>query len=283
MNIGVVGLGLIGASLAWELTRQGHNVYGVSRQASTCDTAIAMGLVKSADIELSLLADCELIFLATPIAAILPTLENLLPYLAPDCLVTDVASVKTVIVQSATKLWRNFIGGHPMAGGTEQGIQAAQLNLFQGATYVLTPTEQTNPAQLAGLTNIISTLGCDIYCCSPEAHDQAVAWISHLPVMISAVLIHSCCESSPPQELRLAQKLASSGFRDTSRVGGGNPELGRMMAEYNQVALLQSLHHYRDHLEQLIELITAQKWQALYDRLHQTQQERSPFVETPSS
>ncbi|MHC5829501.1 MAG: prephenate dehydrogenase/arogenate dehydrogenase family protein, partial [Nostoc sp.] len=124
----------------------------------------------------------------------------------------------------------NFIGGHPMAGRTDSGIEAAQRHLFVNKPYVLTPITTTPTSAITIVEEIVRSLGANIYHCQPEQHDRAVSWISHLPVMVSSSLIAACLSETETDVLELAQKLASSGFRDTSRVGGGNPELGVMMA-----------------------------------------------------
>ncbi|MEB3189977.1 MAG: prephenate/arogenate dehydrogenase [Snowella sp.] len=278
MKIGIVGLGLIGGSLACDLRTQGHYLLGVSRQIQTCQTAIQRGIVDEAGQNLERLAETEIIFLCTPIAAIVPTLHKLSPILSPPTLVTDVGSVKGFIVEACTALWPNFIGGHPMAGTAEQGIEAAQSGLFMNAPYVLTPTTQTTDQALSLLIDLINNLGAKLYQCSPEEHDQAVAWISHLPVMVSASLIAACGGEKNAHILQLAQQLASSGFRDTSRVGGGNPELGVMMAQFNQASLLRSLSGYRQQLDQVIDLIQQEQWSELSQFLTQTQGDRPSYV-----
>ncbi|MFM1842806.1 MAG: prephenate dehydrogenase, partial [Cyanobacteriota bacterium] len=208
MKIGIVGLGLIGASLAGDFRRRGHTVYGVSRQPLTCEKALQRGLVDVASQDLPQLAATEVVFFCTPIHLIIPTLAKLVPFLTPSTIVTDVASVKTAIAAPAMQLWPGFIGGHPMAGTAEQGIDAAQENLFAGSPYVLTPTETTDPAQLAQLQTLVDSLGATCYLCSPEDHDQAVAWISHLPVMVSAALIQACDQETQGTIFYLAQQLA---------------------------------------------------------------------------
>lgn len=278
MKIGIVGLGLIGGSLGLDFRAQGFSVVGISRQPATCIRATERGAVGQASVDFSLLSEAEIIFLCTPIAAIIPTLKSCIPYLKPDTLVTDVGSVKASIVEECSQLWPNFLGGHPMAGTADQGIEAAQLGLFQNAPYVLTPTKQTKPQDLAQLAELVNALGATLYQCDPQSHDQAVAWISHLPVMISASLISVCQGESDPAILHLAQSLASSGFRDTSRVGGGNPELGVMMAQYNQPALLRSLMAYRQQLDQMIDLIDQEKWPALNEQLQATKRNRELFL-----
>ena len=113
---------------------------------------------------------------------------------------------------------------------------------------------------------------------SAEAHDRAVAWISHLPVITSASLIAACLSEADPDVLKLAQDLASSGFRDTSRVGGGNPELGLMMAQHNRAEVLRSLVAYREQLDRMIHEISHENWVDFEETLRQTQAARPKFV-----
>lgn len=277
MNIGIVGLGLIGGSLGLDLRARGHNVLGVSRQERTCQIAIERGAVDDASMLLSILTDADIVFICTPIFAIAPTVKQLIPIVSPDTIITDVGSVKRAVVEAVTPLWQNFVGGHPMAGKEYNGIEWAESGLFAGNPYVLTPIDTTPPWAVEQLEEIVRSLTSNVYLCHPEDHDRAVAWISHLPVIVSAGLIDACMSETDPVVLKLAQDLASSGFRDTSRVGGGNPELGVMMARYNRDFLRKSLLSYRQSIDQLIELVEQEDWQGLEKRLQQTQDTRSQF------
>ncbi len=276
MEIGIVGLGLIGGSLAIDLRQQGHRLLGVSRRTETCQRAIEQGFVDQASSDLALVAAAEVIFLCTPLGALEATVTELLPLLSPAAILTDVGSVKAAVVELIAPQWPNFVGGHPMAGKAESGLEAAEAGLFQQRAYVITPVESTAAPAVATVAALAQSLGSELHYCDPQVHDQAVAWISHLPVMVSASLIAACAEAEPTV-LELAQKLASSGFRDTSRVGGGNPELGVMMARYNQAALLQALQSYRQQFDQLIDLIEQNDWSGLEQALIQTQQDRTQF------
>jgi arogenate dehydrogenase (NADP+) len=191
---------------------------------------------------------------------------------------TDVGSVKQPVVEAIATRWPNFIGGHPMAGKAESGLEVAEAGLFANRPYVLTPIDSTPIAATKMVAEIAQAIGSQVYQCQPADHDRAVAWISHLPVMVSASLINACIDKADPNVAELAEKLASSGFRDTSRVGGGNPELGLMMAQYNQTALLASLQHYRQQLDQMIQIIQVQGWSALEQQLKQAQQRRPRFL-----
>ena len=278
MKIGIIGLGLIGGSLAIDLRQLGHTILGVSRKPITAEQAIARGIVDQAGTDLKLMATAEVVFLCTPLGAIRSTVEQLIPHLSPQTVLTDVGSVKASVVEAIAPRWQNFVGGHPMAGTAESGLDAALSGLFTDKAYVLTPIDSTPPDAVEIVAELVRSLHCQLYQCNPADHDRAVAWISHLPVMVSSSLIAACLQESDPTVLDLAEKFASSGFRDTSRVGGGNPELGLMMAKYNQQALLRSLYGYRQQLDQVIQQIEQGNWSALEERLVQTQQARSRFV-----
>ncbi len=281
MNIGIVGLGLIGGSLGLDLRSQGYRVLGVSRQVATCEQAIARGIVDAASTDGQLLETANLVFLCTPLGVMETTVKAIIPHLSPETTLTDVGSVKAWVVNTLAPLWPNFVGGHPMAGTADSGVAAAQRGLFQDAPYVLTPTATTPKSALEQVEKVVQSLHVRIYHCSPEEHDLAVAWISHLPVMISASLIAACVQEANLEVQLLAKALASSGFRDTSRVGGGNPELGLMMAQYNQKSLLRSLDTYRQQLDHLIEAIAQSDWATLQALLEQTRQTRSAFTTNP--
>lgn len=278
MNIGIVGLGLIGGSLGLDLRTLGYRVFGVSRREQTCQKAIALGAVDEASLELSLLSITDLIFICTPISSIIPTLEQLIPFISYSAILTDVGSVKTPIVEGVSQIWPNFVGGHPMAGKAESGIEVAQLGLFKDRPYVLTPTENTPLESVEKVETIARLLQSQVYFCDPHEHDRAVAWISHLPVMASASLISACMSETNPTVVKLAQELASSGFRDTSRVGGGNPELGRMMAQYNSLEVLRSLYSFREEIDGLIQDIEQEDWQIIEEKLRSTEQSRRLFL-----
>ena len=276
MNIGIVGLGLIGGSLGLDLRAQGHRVLGVTQRESTCERAIARKVVDEASVDFALLATAEVVFICTPLAAIVKSVKQLIPHLSSTTVLTDVGSVKVPVIEAIAPLWSNFVGGHPMAGTADSGIEAAMVDLFALKPYVLTPVATTPPAAVKTVEEIARSLRACVYHCRPDEHDRAVSWISHLPVMVSAGLI-AACMSDDADVLALAQQLASSGFRDTSRVGGGNPELGVMMARHNREELLRSLHQYRHNIDVLIELIEQEDWTTLEQQLKSTQLARTQF------
>ncbi|NJR71470.1 MAG: prephenate/arogenate dehydrogenase [Synechococcales cyanobacterium CRU_2_2] len=277
-TLGIIGLGLIGGSLGLDLRRQGYRVLGVSRRDRTCELATTQGAVDQASTDFALMAEADWVVLCTPLDVLVPTVEALRPHLRSGTVLTDVGSVKQPIVEAIAPLWPNFVGGHPMAGTTDQGIEAAQFGLFVDRPYVLTPTPQTPAGAIAAVEALATALGARLYRCSPEEHDRSVAWISHLPVMVSTSLIQACRLEPSERVCALAQQLASSGFRDTSRVGGGNSELGLLMARYNREALLQSLRAYRQSLDGVMAAVEGEDWPQLQQILEQSHGDRPRFV-----
>jgi len=277
-TIGIIGLGLIGGSLGLDLYQKGHHILGISRAPQSCRRALERKACHQASSNMELVRDADLIFLCTPIGSIISTLEAILPYVSASTILTDVASVKGAIVEKCSMLCSNFIGGHPMAGNAHTGIEAAQHNLFRNAPYVLTPIETTPVESLETMQDIIAELGSITYISDPYEHDRSVSWISHLPVMVSAALLESVNSKAEPKILELAKNLASSGFRDTTRIGGGNPQLGLMMAQYNQEAILDSLINYQQVLQEITDDIRKQDWSSLETILQRAHAKRPDFL-----
>ena len=278
MNIGIVGLGLIGGCLGLDFKASGHRVYGVARRAETARQAIALNMVDEADTALSLLTPCDVVFVCTPIATIVPMVRQLAQVLAAGTPVTDVGSVKAAIVAEASAHWPAFVGGHPMSGKSMAGLAAAEPRIFQDRAYVITPVAGTDAKAVELVESLAIQLGAVLYHCTPEEHDRAVAWISHLPVMVSASLIQAALHEPDRDVLELSQNLASSGFRDTSRVGGGNAELGLMMAQYNQAEVLRALKRYQTEIALTISQVENSDWAAIAQKLETTGIGRSQFV-----
>ncbi len=278
MDIAIVGLGLIGGCLGLDFRALGHRVHGIARRAETCTEAISRQVVDTASTEIESLQTCDVVIICTPIATIVPMVKTLAGMLKPGTVITDVGSVKSAITEEATQHWPYFVGGHPMSGKSEAGLSAAEPGIFQQRPYVITPLSITKPDAAKIVEQLAAQLNARLYHCTPEDHDRAVAWISHLPVMVSSGLIYAAMQEPDVEVLELAQELASSGFRDTSRVGGGNSELGLMMAQYNRDEMLRSLKKYRAVIDQSITQLEDKDWNAIAHQLKMTKEGRSHFV-----
>jgi len=282
VNVGILGLGLIGGSLGYDLRDRGHRVFGVSRRPETCDAAVELGAVDCASPDLCSLAAAEVIFICTPLDAIAATVEALALQIPPETVLTDVGSVKAPIVKAVAPLWSNFVGGHPLAGTEASGIAAAQRHLFAGRPYVLSPGLDTPAHAIAAVEQLATAIGADVCRCAPDIHDRAVAAISHALPLVSAASILACLDVPDPEVAQVARQLASSGFRDTSRVGGGNPELGASMARHNREATLAALERYRQALARLEGYVRDRDWEALESTLERTRAERPQFLRAPT-
>lgn len=273
--IGVVGLGLIGGSLGLDLRQRGHRVVGVAHRQSTVERALQRGLVDEASSDLSCLNGCGLVLLALPLNQLVEPTAALLQALPPEALVLDTGSVKQPVLAAWQPQLPRFVGCHPMAGTAEAGVEAGVAGLFQGRPWVITPSGQESPADLEMARALGRDLGSTVLECDPADHDRAVAFISHMPVLVSAALLQSAAAAEPQG---LLQALASSGFADTTRIGGGNPELGSLMARCNREAVQQALAAYSKALNHLAEQVEAEDWRGLQQALATAQAARPTFL-----
>ncbi len=280
--VGIVGLGLIGGSLGLDLQRCGLEVRGLVHRQATAERALARGLAQRVSIDPRLLADCGLVVLALPLDRLLDPDPELVAALPAQAVVTDVGSVKRPVLQRWQALHPRFVPSHPMAGTAQAGVEAGVEDLFRGRPWVVTPTAATDPGALRGVEALAKAVGAHWLCCDAAEHDQAVALISHLPVLVSAALIANADRQAAADPLgtlpALVRQLASSGFADTSRLGGGNPELGTLMARCNQVALRQALAGYRRCLDAMETQLEQGDWSGLQALLATTRELRPQFL-----
>ncbi len=280
--VGIVGLGLIGGSIGLDLRAQGIRVQGLVHRSATAERAMERGLVSAVSTDPSCLACCDLVILALPIPALLQPSSELLEALPAGAVVTDVGSVKQPVLEAWNSRHPRFVASHPMAGTAEAGVEAGQRDLFQGRPWIATPDAKTDPAALAVVEALAGRLGSRWITAAADQHDQAVAMISHMPVLVSAALLRAAGDERDPEIRSLAKALASSGFADTSRVGGGNPDLGVAMASRNREAVLKALAAYRWSLEQLEDAVIKSNWDQLHKELTRTQALRPGFLDAPA-
>ena len=277
-TVGVVGLGLIGGSLGLDLQALGCRVRGIAHRQCTADRALERGLVQEVSTDPQALAGSELVILALPLNRLLDPDAALISALPREAVVTDVGSVKGAVLATWRSLHPRFVASHPMAGTAEAGVEAGLRDLFRGRPWVVTPEAATDPQALAMVESLATAVGSHCLVTEADRHDQAVALISHVPVLVSAALLQAVGSERDPAVLALARQLASSGFADTTRVGGGNPQLGTAMAASNTAAVLRGLAAYRWSLEQLEETILEGNWDQLESVLRQTQSQRPDFL-----
>ncbi|HEU5383110.1 MAG TPA: prephenate dehydrogenase [Ktedonobacteraceae bacterium] len=278
-RVAIVGLGLIGGSmgLALRQARAAQQVVGYDLGRGVSEQARRIGAI---DQTYNALTDAvrgaELIILATPVGTMRTLLQDLATMASPGSVITDVASTKSQVISWAEEFLPGniyFVGGHPMAGKEVSGIEAADPALFQQHIYCLTPTKKTSPAALNKVAQMIETLGARVRFLEPAEHDGQVAQVSHLPFLASAALMQSVTGSGSWADASL---LASSGFRDTTRLAAGSPEMYRDICLTNNEALLRALDGYLATLHMLRAQIAARD-PLLNELFAQTQQARQEW------
>ena len=212
----VVGLGLIGASVARALAGLGWSVTGDDADPATRAAALAQGVVAPGGFD----DGVELAVVATPASSVSGVAGDLLARSARASLVvTDVAGVKASIVAEVTD--PRFLGGHPMAGSERRGLAGARADLFTGCTWVLTPTPATSPATYSALHGVLRELGANVVAVGAEDHDRLVALASHVPHLVAGALMNEAARAAEYDAVLL--QLAAGGFRDMTRVAAGDP------------------------------------------------------------
>ncbi len=278
MKIGIVGLGLIGGSLGLKLQSLNHTIYGIANNEFNKKKAKEKKLANFVSCDLNLLKECELIILALPIKDLINPSEQLVASIPKESFVTDVGSVKEPIVNKWENLHPLFIGSHPMAGTEKKGVDSGFEGLFKNAMWVITPTKNSDLTAIQTISELIKSMDCSICQASPEEHDQAASQISHLPIFLASALIEAANTKNNQSLAELSQKLASTGFSDTSRVGGGNEQLSLELAMNNQINILNAINNFKNKLNLLESLIKEKNWELLSKKLAEAKKIRKNFI-----
>ena len=213
MKIGVIGLGLIGGSIFKDLKALKYDIIGISQSQNG----------ENIHKDFNMFKDCAIVFVCTAMNKTLDILDKLENILPPETIVTDVCSLKTFVSQKQRPY--NFIPSHPMAGTEHKGFEHSFEGLFKGAKWVITPFE--NQQIPDNLLSLIKNFGAEPVITTPQEHDKAVALISHMPMLIAQAIFKTA------QNNELALKIASSGFRDMTRLAMSNPEMAEDMITMN--------------------------------------------------
>ena len=278
MNIGIVGLGLIGGSIGLKLQRLNHTIYGVTNNNFNEKKAIERKLANYISCDFGILKECSLIILALPIKDLINPSKELINVIPKESVVTDVGSIKEPIINTWEKIHPLFIGSHPMAGTEQKGVDSGFESLLDNAKWIVTPTSKTNSNAMNMLSNLINSMECEICKASPKEHDEAVSLISHLPIFVASSLIKTAHTEQNKSILDLTQKLAATGFADTTRVGGGNPNLGLDLAANNQQNILNAIKEFKNNINEIETLIEDKNWDLLSQKLTKSKEVRSNFI-----
>jgi len=247
----IVGPGLVGGSLGQALRANGLAgcVVGVGHRQVSMDHAIEVGAVDESSLNLvESVPDADLVVLATGVGLIPKQAGQIIPHMKPSAIVSDVGSVKGSICRAIAEHLAQpgnpgvrFVGGHPLAGSEQRGIEAARPDLFRGARCILTPTSETDADALAKLRSLWEAVGCRVTEFPPDRHDRLVAEMSHLPHAVAACLVNSISDD--------AFDLAATGLTDTTRVASGDAALWVDICMENSAALSSALRIMAGELE----------------------------------
>jgi prephenate dehydrogenase len=241
----IIGVGLLGGSLGLAVRRRklARRTAGFVRRAASLKDCKKAGVADFVTTDLlAAVWDADLVILCAPLAQMRPLAERMLPALKPGAIVTDVGSVKAGVMRELetliAKAGAYFVGSHPMAGAEKIGVNAARADLFENAVCVVTPTNKTNRAALSKVKQFWKAVGSRMLELTPATHDLLVSRSSHLPHVMAATLANLVLHPAQP---RIQAAVCANGFRDTTRIASGSPEMWRDIALANRKNLGRSV------------------------------------------
>lgn len=277
INVGFIGLGLIGGSIAKALKKSGSPFYitAYNRSPGPLDEAVSDGVVDRAAYEIDgAFYDCDIIFLCTPVEHNSAYLSLLKGKIKKGCIITDVGSVKGYIHETVRALDMEdcFIGGHPMAGSEKTGYSAATDTMLENAYYAVTPTPLTTKESLDFYISIVRKTGAVPVVTEPDKHDYAVAGISHVPHLIASGLVNTVRENDTDD--RLMKTLAAGGFKDITRIASSSADMWSQICVTNSVQISLLLGKYIDYLSKVKEQIDSNDRSSIAEMFVQSKEYR---------
>ncbi|HXJ56598.1 MAG TPA: prephenate dehydrogenase/arogenate dehydrogenase family protein [Verrucomicrobiae bacterium] len=280
-KIALVGVGLLGGSIGLAAKKRGlaRTVEGYVRRPQSIAECLKAGAVDRADCDLNgVVSGADLIILCTPIAQMTALVTKMLPALAPGALLTDVGSVKAPVVAELEPLLlqaqAHFIGSHPMAGSEKMGVGAARADLFETAICAITPTPHSVPSWIERLERFWKDLGARPLRLTPDLHDDLVSRSSHLPHVVASELANYVLSPVHSREQGL---LCANGFRDTTRIAAGSPEMWRDICLANRRNLARVLGVFIEDLQEFRLALERQDLQAIEEFFKQAKERRDAW------
>ncbi len=258
-RLAVLGVGLIGGSLARALRDAGHvrEIVGYGRGLANLQRAVELGVVDRIETSLgAAVRDADMVVLATPVGSMPEMLTGIAPYLAANAVVTDVGSVKGTVAAAARAALgagvARFVPGHPIAGTERSGVDASFASLYVGRRVVVTPLAENRPEAVSRVRAMWEAAGADVVIMSVEHHDEVLAATSHLPHLLAYALVDMLARLDDKREIF---SFAAGGFRDFTRIASSDPTMWRDIGVANQTAIGHMLRMYRDELDRLIDAV----------------------------
>ena len=281
-KVTLAGVGLLGGSLGLALKQRklADLVVGFVRREESIKECESHGAVDSATLDLhEAISGSELVVLCTPIAKMKALVTQMRPALAKGAIVTDVGSVKGSVVRDledvVAKLGGEFIGSHPMAGAERMGVAAARGDLFNNAVCIVTPTSKSNKTAVENIEELWRSVGARPLRMSPELHDELVSRSSHLPHVLAATLANAVLDPKQPKQ---QASLCANGFRDTTRIASGSPEMWRDIALANRENLVSALDAFVGDLQDFRRLLKSKNERAITKFFETAKKRRDQWV-----
>lgn len=280
LNIGFIGFGLIGGSIARILKIKNPDciITAFSRSTEPLQQAKLDGNIDIITSKIdSTFSNCNYIFLCTPVQYNAEYLKKLKPFINKNCIITDVGSVKENIHKSVIELGmeENFIGGHPMAGSEKTGYANSSAYLLENAFYAITPTSLTRDENLNQYVELVKQFGSIPVIVDYKQHDYSVAGISHLPHIIAGSLVNLVKDSD--NEEALMKMLAAGGFKDITRIASSSPEMWEQICMTNSHAIVSLLNDYITSLSEIKSNIEQQNSNFIYQLFEKSREYRNSF------
>lgn len=245
MRASVIGTGLIGGSIGHALRQQGWHVSGTDLDPDAAARAVELGAIDAVGLDPA----AEITFVAAPVRQVAQEVRRALA--ETEGVVTDVGSVKASVVAEVAD--PRFVGGHPMAGSEQLGVDGSSADLFQGAVWVLTPVASTDPDAHRTVRSVVRSLGADVVELSPARHDALVAVVSHVPHLTAAALMTIADQRADEHAALL--RLAAGGFRDMTRIAAGTPAIWPDICAENRAAIVEVIDQVSGELGRLRDLV----------------------------
>jgi prephenate dehydrogenase len=280
VQITIVGLGLMGASLAGGLQGKCRRIVGVARRAESVEVALARGFIDSGTSDVvEGVREADVVVLAMPVRVILRQLPEIAPLLPEGCLLMDLGSTKGRIAAEMAQLPDHVqpLGGHPMCGKEKSGIEVADPALYKGCTFILSPLERTSQDALALGHALAEAVGAHPLILEPERQDFLVATVSHLPYLLACALV-ATADATTSQD-PAAWEVVATGFRSTSRLAGSDVTMMADILLTNREEVLKALDTYQDHLREMIRLVEdgdEEKMREVLGAIRETRREMYP-------
>lgn len=260
----LIGTGLLGGSIGLALRAQGWHVTGTDANGATADRALERGAIDAVGLD----ADATITFVATPVRAIPDQVRRALA--ETRGVVTDIGSVKASVAAEIDD--PRFVGGHPMAGSEQLGVDGSTGDMFRGAVWVLTPTAAVADEHLATVDAVVRSLGAEVVALTPERHDALVAVVSHVPHLTAAALMGIADERA--EEHAALLRLAAGGFRDMTRIAAGTPTIWPDICGENREAIVEVIDRLTGELGRLRTMVEGQDRDGLLSALEHAQAAR---------